>query len=327
MFFQNLGLISLVPNVLLFMFPGVIADENDGCSNTSSSSAIFSYGQALAAGGLLGDVFLHTLPHAYEDAARYHNDEEMDRLGVVLLIGFSSFYFVDVLIRIVGASSSVTHQHKHEPKVPLQDASNIESRASVIILNLVADSLHNFTDGLAIGSSYALTKTADLSSSHSNYILRCLTLLTSRGGLASISVFFHEIPHEIGDYSILVSHGYTKRQAINIQFLTAIAAFCGTAVGLLAVSYEGDRWMLPFTAGGFVYVAAVSILPDLLKDARGGIKQNILQLLFFGLGVSFMQAVALLEHMEHSQRQDGLGIGIERDNLVRDYASDAKIEL
>jgi zinc transporter 7 len=320
---HNLGLISLVPNVLLFLFPGVIADGWDGCS----SSTIFSYGQALAAGGLLGDVFLHTLPHAYEDAARHQNDEEIDRLGVVLLIGFSSFYVVDVLIRIIGASPSVTHQHKHEPKESLEDTSNIERRASVVILNLVADSLHNFTDGLAIGSSYALTKTADLNSSHSNYILRSLTLLTSRGGLASISVFFHEIPHEIGDFSILVSHGYTKRQAINLQFITAIAAFCGTAVGLLAVSYEGDRWMLPFTAGGFVYVAAVSILPDLLKDARGGVKQNILQLLFFGVGVSFMQAVALLEHIDDGNRHDGLRIGIQRDSFAQKYVSKSQNEL
>jgi zinc transporter 7 len=296
-------------------------DAGDGCS--SGSNIIFSYGQALAAGGLLGDVFLHTLPHAYEDAAQKHNDEEMDRLGIVLLIGFSSFYCVDVLIRILGASSSVSHHHTHEPATSTTIASKTESSTSVVILNLVADSLHNFTDGLAIGSSFALTKSTGISSSNSSFIQRCVSLITSRGGLASISVFFHEIPHEIGDFSILVSHGYTKRQAINMQFITAIAAFCGTAVGLLAVSYEGDRWMLPFTAGGFVYVAAVSILPDLLKDARGGVKQNALQLLFFGAGILFMQAVALLEHAEHHQD----GHELQYHNFVNDYNSNARNEL
>jgi hypothetical protein len=85
--------------------------------------------------------------------------------------------------------------------------------------------------------------------------------------------------------------------------------------------------MLPFTAGGFVYVAAVSILPDLLKDARGGVKQNILQLLFFGVGVSFMQAVALLEHIEDGHRHEGLGIGIQRDSFVQEYVSKAQNEL
>ena len=81
-------------------------------------------------------------------------------------------------------------------------------------LNLLADSLHNFTDGIAIGASFA-----------------------SGQGLAMatfISVIFHEIPHEIGDFTILVQNGLSKQEAIKAQFLTAIAAFGGTAVGLLA---------------------------------------------------------------------------------------------
>ena len=49
-----------------------------------------------------------------------------------------------------------------------------------------------------------------------------------------ISVIFHEIPHEIGDFTILVQNGLSKQEAIKAQFLTAIAAFGGTAVGLLA---------------------------------------------------------------------------------------------
>ena len=57
--------------------------------------------------------------------------------------------------------------------------------------------------------------------------------------------------------------------------------------------------MLPFTAGGFLYLAAATILPEILKEARGGAKQQFLQLLFFSVGIAFMQAVSLLEHAEN----------------------------
>lgn len=294
--FISTGLISLVPNVLLFLFPQVATNQDVG----SSGYDIFSCGQALAAGGLLGDVFLHTLPHAFQDAAQRNDDEEMDRLAIVLLGGFFTFYFVDVLIRISGSGHSHTSSASSQGDTCAHDRNEIKSElrmSSAVILNLAADSLHNFTDGLAIGASFAMVKTTDTSSL--SFMQRSLSLLSSRGGLASLSVLFHEIPHEIGDFSILVSHGYSKKQAIKMQFVTAIAAFCGTATGLLAVSYEGDKWMLPFTAGGFLYLAAATILPEILKEARGGAKQHFLQLLFFAVGIAFMQAVSLLEHAEN----------------------------
>ncbi|CAM9949635.1 unnamed protein product, partial [Phaeothamnion confervicola] len=44
----------------------------------------------------------------------------------------------------------------------------------------------------------------------------------------------HELPHEIGDYAVLVQNGLGRWSAIGCQFLTAIGAFVGTAVGLAA---------------------------------------------------------------------------------------------
>ena len=195
---ENEGLISLVPNVLLFLFPQVATNQVVG----SSGYDIFSCGQALAAGGLLGDVFLHTLPHAFQDAAQRNDDEEIDRLAIVLLGGFFTFYFVDVLIRISGSG----HSHvSSQGNTCAHDRSEIKSElrmSSAVILNLAADSLHNFTDGLAIGASFAMVKNTDTSSL--SFMERSTSLLSSRGGLASVSVLFHEIPHEIGDFSILV---------------------------------------------------------------------------------------------------------------------------
>ena len=45
------------------------------------------------------------------------------------------------------------------------------------------------------------------------------------GATTTLACFAHEIPHEIADYSILIRSGFTKRQAMQSQFLTAVGAF------------------------------------------------------------------------------------------------------
>jgi zinc transporter 7 len=170
------SLISLAPNILLLLFPRYAAGEGEH----SSSLAL---GQALAAGGLLGDVFLHTIPHA----------SSADNFGLWILLGFAVFLLVDMLIRSFGG-----HSHGHSPQTnsPPKEGSEAaedhhhqhhspQYKRSTILLNLAADALHNFTDGLAIGASFA--SVADENSS-------VVSLLQSRGGLATLSILFHEIP-------------------------------------------------------------------------------------------------------------------------------------
>jgi zinc transporter 7 len=165
------SLISLAPNILLLLFPKYAAGEGEH----SSSLAL---GQALAAGSLLGDVFLHTIPHA----------SSADNFGLWILLGFAVFLLVDMLIRSFADHS---HGHSHQTNTPPKQGSESaehhapQYKTSTILLNLAADALHNFTDGLAIGASFA--SVADESSS-------VLSLLQSRGGLATLSILFHEIP-------------------------------------------------------------------------------------------------------------------------------------
>ena len=90
--------------------------------------------------------------------------------------------------------------------------------------------------------------------------------------------------------------------AIGLQFLTAIAALIGTTVGLFAseiIEGLGHDILLPFCAGGFVYLSCVTILPDVLETDVGLI-MRILQVSSFLIGVGFMYAVAELEEMEAS---------------------------
>lgn len=299
-------LISLAPNVILFLSPNF----GSGDGTAKRHNAVLSIGQALAAGGLLGDVFLHTLPHAYADEAASHHHHhqqthgdavvEKVTIGLVVLIGFAVFFVFDILVR--AAHHHHGHCHDHSAKASTKKEATVTNRTfnSTILLNLAADSLHNFTDGLAIGAAFAASVGKHTPHTPSNGE-SVIALLKSRGGVASLSVLMHELPHELGDFSILVSNGMSKRQAIVAQFSTAIAAFIGTIVGLLASSVDdtlGHEVLLPFVSGGFVYLASCSILLELLEERDVSVVLRSAQVLAFGAGVGFMQLVAILEDME-----------------------------
>jgi zinc transporter 7 len=109
----------------------------------------------------------------------------------------------------------------------------------------------------------------------------------------------HEIPHELGDFATLVRAGYSKSQAVKAQFMTAIAAFTGTVIALyLSEGWVGER-LLYVTAGGFIYLATVTILPEVLEDDRHSIGFRLAQLLAFLAGIGFLYLVYLMEEYEY----------------------------
>ena len=267
------ALISLAPNLLLLLFPRYAAGEGE-------TSRVLALGQCLAAGGLLGDVFLHTIPHAGGN----HD------VGLWVLLGFSVFLVMDMVIRSLGSGHSHKHpasNHTDKPSLN-KDEHRHHDKASTVFLNLIGDALHNFTDGLAIGASFAIQGHDE----HSSFA----SLLTSRGGLATLSILFHEIPHELGDFAILVKSGMSKKRAIMAQFGTAVAAMIGTFVGLFLQGWvtAGDESLIFLTAGGFIYLATVTILPDVLDEGTS-LQFRLAQLTCFATGVAFLYAVTLLE--------------------------------
>jgi len=278
--FISTGIISLAPNVLLFLFP------NYGASGSSDSGrSNLSLGQALAAGGLLGDVFIHTLPDCFADSLHgedIHNHSNTD-IGLRVIFGFSLFLILDIFVRLTedaggggdghshgchsqrSGEDHTTRDGRHEKNDHKQPWHRLQS--SVVLLNLLGDSLHNFTDGLAIGASFSITQQLPTKNSPTSFISiasSAFTLIKSKGGLASVSVFLHEIPHELGDFATLIKAGFTRNMAIGAQFLTAIAAFIGTAFGLFSgqiIQGLGHEVLMPFTAGGEGSMIFILLLP------------------------------------------------------------------
>lgn len=292
--FLSTGMISLAPNIILMFLPKYAAGE---------SSPLLSLGQAMAAGGLLGDVFLHTL------------SDNAD--GLWVLGGFTLFLMADMLIRAIQGDhpghnshslssahhNNNNHSHKNHPHVQENgDCKNeheqqIRMNRSMILLSLAADALHNFTDGLAIGASYSMDHKSSLIAVPTTTAAVWSTFMSHpRGSLASISIALHEIPHELGDFCSLIRSGYSSRQAILAQFMTAIAAFCGTAT---ACALSHDAWaeerLLWITAGGFVYLSCTTILPEVINEHGGSIPFRFAQLAAFCVGIAFLYVVAILE--------------------------------
>ena len=143
---------------------------------------------------------------------------------------------------------------------------NEKNNNNNIILSLFSDFLHNLTDGMAIGASF-------------NKNLRLALTL-------SLSIFFHEIPHEIGDFSYLLKQKMSLNKAIFFQLITAIGSFIGVYLSFLfgeKYSYE----IISFSSGTFLYLAINIILGDL--------KENESLINIFLEGIFFIFGAIVLE--------------------------------
>lgn len=116
-------------------------------------------------------------------------------------------------------------------------------------LNLIGDGIHNFIDGMIIAASFV----ADM----------------RLGVVTTLAVAAHEIPQEIGDFGILVYGGFSKAKALLFNLLSALTAMAGAVIAYFSfnqiVWLEG--FLIPFTAGGFLYIALVDLIPELHKEA------------------------------------------------------------
>lgn len=271
---------------------------------------------AFAVGGLLGDTLFHLLPEIFlgedsPDRARFVLVEPNRNLllGVFILVGFMTFVAMDKGLRIAtggegGHDHSHGHAHVHEngddagsatsTAIEGTDANGVKARKKANgngttvgekeapaekeisssvklagILNMIADFTHNITDGLAMSASFYASPTV--------------------GATTTMAVFFHEIPHEVGDFALLVQSGFSKRAAMGAQFITALGALLGTCIGIAvqelgggaasseSMPMDGGIWgtsltagdlLLPFTAGTFLYVGTVAVIPELLETGK-----------------------------------------------------------
>jgi zinc and cadmium transporter len=200
---------------------------------------------SLAAGAMFGDAFIHLLPESFQKSG----GTLLPSMSV--LAGILAFFVLEKFLLW-------RHQHTLESNNRIHPLG---------YLNLIADGVHNLIDGMMIGASYLVS----------------LPL----GIATTLAVVFHEIPQEIGDFGILLHAGFTKKRALFFNFLSATLAMLGTAVALLVGSSleSFSSVMLPFTAGGFIYIAGSDLLPELQKELEPAKSTGQLLALAGGIGL------------------------------------------
>lgn len=230
---------------------------------------ILIYFISFSAGALFGDAFIHLFPEIIQEWGFSL------QISIYLLMGILIFFILEKIVHFQQYHCHGGHDCEHELEESPHKSRNKNHVHSFAYMSLIGSSMHNFIDGTIIAASY---------------------LVNFQLGLAtSIAVFLHEIPHELGDFSILVHGGFTKGRALFVNFISALVSLLGAVFTFLLSSYIPNLQMIliPIATGGFIYVAGSDLIPELHKVS--GIKISIIQVLTFILGIIIMASLLLLE--------------------------------
>uniref|UniRef100_A0A1I8PDX3 Zinc transporter foi n=1 Tax=Stomoxys calcitrans TaxID=35570 RepID=A0A1I8PDX3_STOCA len=161
-----------------------------------------------------------------------------------------------------------SHKHGHVHSPP-------ESLSAVVWMIIMGDGLHNFTDGMAIGAAFAENMAGGFST--------------------ALAVFCHELPHELGDFAILMKAGMSVKSAVYYNLLTGVLSFIGMIFGIIfGQSHETAQWMFAAASGLFIYIAMVDMMPE-ISAAHKSLQQFALQILGMSSGVLLMLLIAIYE--------------------------------
>jgi len=202
---------------------------------------------SFAVGALLGDAFIHLIPGTFDTGAA---GKAPLSASLLILGGMMLFFVVEKLL-----------QHRHGVLYDYFHGAGTGGRPELAVINVLGDAVHNFIDGAVIGASYLVSPTLGVST--------------------TLAVLLHEIPQEFGDFGILIHSGLSVRRALLVNLGSASVAILGTALSLSLGSIAKETvtaTLVPLTAGGFVYLAAADLIPELQHDRslRGLIVQTLL---------------------------------------------------
>lgn len=185
--------------------------------------------------------------HLLPEAAE---EMEGDIVFPIVLFSFILFFLMEKILH---------WRHCHENECPVH---------SFGWMNLVGDSVHNFIDGLVIASAFLID--------------------FNLGLVTTLAIALHEIPQEIGDFGVLIHAGFKRKKALILNYMVALVVVLGGLVGYF-ISFKLNvfiPYLLPFAAGGFIYIAASDLVPEIKKEAN--FKRNVTSFLFFILGILIM---------------------------------------
>ncbi len=175
----------------------------------------------------------------------------------IAIIGFSAFFILERYLH---------WHHCHETgKCDVHP---------VTTLTIIGDGIHNFIDGLVIAASFLVDSVT--------------------GWMTTALIIGHELPQELGNFSVLLYGGYTKKKAILWTFLSQATCILGGLVGWFFTPEWLKAPLLAFAAGGFIYISASDLVPELHKEKN--LRKSTMHFLAFLLGAAFMITIKILVH-------------------------------
>lgn len=164
------------------------------------------------------------------------------------LVGFSVFFILERVLRWRHCHEADCEVHKH-----------------LGYLSLVGDSFHNLIDGLVIFSAFIVSP--------------------ALGIAVTASMALHEIPQELGDFGVLLYAGFSRARALFYNFISASVAILGVILGYILINFVQNLndFLLPFAAGGFIYIASSDLIPELHKEK--GLAKSLLAFVVFILAL------------------------------------------
>ena len=229
------------------------------------SSVLSRYSIPFASGVLITVSFLGLIP------------ESIHLLGekslVLVLLAFLGSYLFEML-------AFDLHHHDHHDHHSHGHHSHQKVSVPLVIFG---DTIHNFVDGVAIAAAYLVNP--------------------GLGLITAVSTFLHEVPHEIGDFGILLKAGYSKKKVILVNFLSSLSTFAGALfVYYLGESIPISGYLLAIAAGMFLYLGASDFLP---KAMEGVDKKKAIGMLIIGVAVMYLSLSAVPHsHEEHGHTED-----------------------
>jgi zinc and cadmium transporter len=181
----------------------------------------------------------------------------IDSVFAYALLGFAGFFLIERFLHW-------HHCHREDGECKIHPVS---------YLILFGDGIHNFIDGLVIASSFIVN--------------------IHFGIITTLLIISHEFPQELGDFGVLVHAGMEKKKALIYNFISQLTSVAGGIIGyFLAGATEFKVFMLPIAAGGFIYIAASDLIPELHKEPV--LKKSIANFLFFIVGIGFIVVMRMI---------------------------------
>ncbi|MEK7653336.1 MAG: ZIP family metal transporter [Patescibacteria group bacterium] len=174
-----------------------------------------------------------------------------------LLVGFSFFFVIEKVLRWRHCHDESCEKHRH-----------------LGWMNLIGDGIHNLIDGMIIFGAFLIGP--------------------QLGVPVTLSIISHEIPQELSDFGVLIYSGFSRTKALFFNFISAFISFAGVFLAFFFSDLNAgfEKFLLPVAAGGFIYIAASDLIPELHQEKKP--LSSAVSFLIFILALGFMLAVKIV---------------------------------